>query len=155
MSPRVTLNEACAIFRQNGISISSPALADGIQAGKYPFGRVRTGTGQRRVFEIWRKDVEAFIESLKEPVDTTPASDPARTVVAEQITATVAIPAKALQVAKWARICSNPRHQESDCASCPYRNQGICYDSLLADAAGALMDMTLAVSSGSHWGVLT
>lgn len=142
MSPRLTLAETCTEFRKAGISITNDTLADDIAAGKYPFGRLVKDSGQRRTFEIWAKDVHAFLESLKQPAQPT-LPVPAGNVLPAQI------PTKTLQVIKWAQVCSGPNLSENDCLSCPYRTQKICNDALLADAAAVLMDMTLVVSAHS------
>lgn len=138
MSPRLTLAETCAEFRKVGISITNATLADGIAEGKYPFGRQLPSKGQRRNFEIWRKDVMAFLDNLTQT--TTPSAIPAHTPPAP-------MPTKALQVIKWATVCSSPLHREEDCLGCPYRSIGVCTDSLLADAAAVIADMTILVSS--------
>lgn len=138
MSPRLTLAETCTQFRKAGISITNDTLADDIEAGKYPFGRLVKKTGQRRTFEIWAKDVQAFLDSLNQ--------SPSPPAVSQPAILPAPIPTKALQVIKWAQVCSNPQHKESDCLACPYRT-GLCTDRLLADAAAVLMDMTLVVSA--------
>ena len=38
MIETLTLNQTAAYLRQQGLSISNPALANGIQQGQYPFG---------------------------------------------------------------------------------------------------------------------
>lgn len=138
MSPRLTLAETCAEFRKAGISVTNSTLADGIAEGKYPFGRELPTKGKRRNFEIWAKDVHAFLDSLKQP-----ASVP----VAIAAVPPAPMPTKALQVIKWATVCSNPLHKEDDCLGCPYRASSLCTDSLLADAAAVLADMTLLAST--------
>ena len=140
MSPRLTLAETCAEFRKAGISVTNATLADGIAEGKYPFGRQLPSKGNRRNFEIWAKDVQAFLEGLKSP--------PPPAAAAPCAALPAPIPTRALQVIKWAQVCSNPNHKESDCLACPYRT-GLCTDRLLADAAAVLMDMTLVVSAHS------
>lgn len=61
---RMTLEDVCQSFRQMGISIEKGRLADDIAAGVYPFGRVaRVAPNGRRTFEIWRVDVEKFLQS--------------------------------------------------------------------------------------------
>ena len=60
----MTLEDVCKLFRSYGIPMEVRRLADEIEAGIYPFGRViRRGPQGRRCFEIWRCDVEAFIQS--------------------------------------------------------------------------------------------
>lgn len=60
----MTLEDVCRLFRSYGIPMEIMRLADGIEAGVYPFGRIvkKSSTG-RRTFEIWRVDVEAFLRS--------------------------------------------------------------------------------------------
>lgn len=63
----LTINETCKLFRSYGVPMEQTRLADGIESGIYPFGRlVRVSPRGRRVFEIWRCDVENYIES-KQP----------------------------------------------------------------------------------------
>ncbi|MBE6933678.1 MAG: hypothetical protein E7462_01305 [Ruminococcaceae bacterium] len=59
----MTLEEVCKLFRSYGIPMEVSRLADEIEAGIYPIGRVIRRGAQRRSFEIWRCDVEAFIQS--------------------------------------------------------------------------------------------
>lgn len=63
----MTLDDVCKLFRSYGIPMEITRLADDIESGIYPFGRlVKKSPNGRRTFEIWRCDVEAFIES-KQP----------------------------------------------------------------------------------------
>lgn len=65
----MTLEDVCKLFRSYGIPMEVIRLADDIEAGIYPFGRlVKVSPTGRRTFEIWRCDVEAFIKS-KMPSD--------------------------------------------------------------------------------------
>jgi len=60
----MTLEDVCKLFRSYGIPMEVRRLADGMENGAYPFGRlIRKSPNGRRTFEIWRCDVEAFIES--------------------------------------------------------------------------------------------
>ncbi len=60
----MTLSDVADLFRSYGIPISLGRLADDIASGVYPFGRVVcTSPDGRRTFEIWRTDVDAFLES--------------------------------------------------------------------------------------------
>lgn len=60
----MTLDDVCKLFRSYGIPMELTRLADGIASGAYPFGRVvKISPTGRRTFEIWRCDVEAFIDS--------------------------------------------------------------------------------------------
>ena len=60
----MTINDVARLFRSYGIPMELGRLADGIASGAYPFGRVvRVSAGGRRTFEIWRVDVEAFLNS--------------------------------------------------------------------------------------------
>lgn len=67
----MTLEDVCKLFRSYGIPMEITRLADDIEAGIYPFGRLikKSPTG-RRTFEIWRVDVESFIKS-KMPMGAT------------------------------------------------------------------------------------
>jgi len=60
----MTLSDVADLFRSYGIPISLGRLADDIASGAYPFGRVvAVSPDGRRTFEIWRTDVDAFLES--------------------------------------------------------------------------------------------
>lgn len=60
----MTIQDVCKLFRSYGIPMETTRLAEDIATGVYPFGRlVKTSANGRRTFEIWRCDVEAFIES--------------------------------------------------------------------------------------------
>lgn len=61
----MTLEDVCQLFRGYGIPMETNRLADDIEAGIYPFGRLikKSEKTKRRTFEIWRCDVEAFIQS--------------------------------------------------------------------------------------------
>lgn len=61
----MTLDQVAELFRANGIRTNKVRLADGIASGAYPFGRVVGNNPNRRCFEIWRKDVEAFLEERR------------------------------------------------------------------------------------------
>lgn len=53
----LTVFECVEMMRQNGISTSSQRLADEIEAGIVPFGKVlRKGRTGRRTFTIYRVD---------------------------------------------------------------------------------------------------
>lgn len=61
----VTINEALDIMRKAGVPVSSATLADGIESGNYPFGRLvrKSETTGRRTFEIFRIDLLRWLES--------------------------------------------------------------------------------------------
>ena len=60
----MSIQDVAKLFREYGIPIELRRLADGIASGDYPFGRVvRISPNGRRTFEIWRVDVEAFLQS--------------------------------------------------------------------------------------------
>lgn len=60
----MTLHDVCKVFRGAGIQTSPQVIADGIVDGAYPFGRlVKIGPNGNRRFEIFRTDVNAFLES--------------------------------------------------------------------------------------------
>lgn len=66
----VTVNETLAILRASGMPATASTLADGIESGAYPFGRMvrKSETTGRRTFEIFRVDLMAWLES-KTPRD--------------------------------------------------------------------------------------
>lgn len=68
----VTVNETLSILRAAGMPATASTLADGIESGVYPFGRmVRKSESGRRTFEIFRVDLMSWIDSKtpkEEPV---------------------------------------------------------------------------------------
>lgn len=60
----VNINEAVEILRNAGIPMTAARLADGIESGVYPFGRLvrKSETTGQRFFEIFRIDVLRFID---------------------------------------------------------------------------------------------
>lgn len=135
MSPRMTLAEVGEEFRKAGISIDNRRLADGIESGEFPFGRlINTSPGGRRTFWILRKDVLAYLNDVIGPAQFSDSS-----ILTETIATGTADISKAVRVIQWATIC--PRHSEDDCTACPYRIAGNCKSALMADAASALMEL--------------
>lgn len=60
--PIMTLTECLAEMREHGIPCSPSRVANEIENGTYPFGRVKSyGKTQRRTFEIWRVDFEKWL----------------------------------------------------------------------------------------------
>lgn len=61
----LTLEGVCKLFRERGVPMDKARLARDLAAGDvYPFGRVtNTSVTGRHTFEIWRKDVENFLDS--------------------------------------------------------------------------------------------
>lgn len=59
----LTLEGVCQLFRERGVPMDKGRLARDLAAGDvYPFGRVvNTSSTGRHTFEIWRKDVLAFL----------------------------------------------------------------------------------------------
>lgn len=64
----LTLSEYLEVFRAYGIPMDKKRLSEGIKAGLYPGRVVNIGPTGRTSFEIWRKDVEAFLEERR-PAD--------------------------------------------------------------------------------------
>lgn len=62
-APTMTLNECLNEMREHGIPCSPYRVADAIESGYYPFGRVCSvsPTTGRRTFEIWRVDFERWL----------------------------------------------------------------------------------------------
>lgn len=59
----LSINETLAIMREAGVPASSASLADGIESGAYPFGRlVRKSESGRRTFEIFVVDLRRWLE---------------------------------------------------------------------------------------------
>lgn len=62
MKPTMTLHECANAMRAAGIACSPRGIADSIQDGIYPFGRIKSiGEGGNRRFEIWRVDFERWL----------------------------------------------------------------------------------------------
>jgi hypothetical protein len=57
----LTLEQCLDIFRSYGIPMDKKRLSEGIKAGVYPGRVLSVGPTGRTSFEIWRKDVEAFL----------------------------------------------------------------------------------------------
>lgn len=61
----MTLAEVTQILGQHGMAISPTRLADGIEDGHYPFGRLVTkGPAGRRKFEIFRVHFYAWLRTM-------------------------------------------------------------------------------------------
>ena len=58
----MTLNQAATYLRAAGLSISNGVLADGIEAGVYPFA-VCIDTGESRVFQIFKRLLDEWIDA--------------------------------------------------------------------------------------------
>ena len=66
----ITVREAYYIMRAAGIKCNEKMISAGIASGAYPFGRVvQVGETGRRTLEIFRVDLEDWIES-KSPKST-------------------------------------------------------------------------------------
>lgn len=66
MSITVTATEAVRQLREAGMHMTVARLVDGIESGSYPFGRiVRAGPTGRRTVEIFRKDLQAWLEQMR------------------------------------------------------------------------------------------
>lgn len=61
----LTLAQCTELFRSVGIRMDNKRLADGIRAGIYPGRVISVGPTGRTCFEIWRKDVEAFLRDRR------------------------------------------------------------------------------------------
>ena len=73
----LTLGQCLEMFRAYGIPMDKKRLSEGIKAGHYPGRIISVGPTGRTCFEIWRKDVEAFLE------DRRPTGKPAAISAAE------------------------------------------------------------------------
>lgn len=61
-APTMTLKDCTEAMRGYGIPCTERDIADAIEQGIYPFGRIkRRGTTGRRTFEIWRVDFERWL----------------------------------------------------------------------------------------------
>lgn len=64
MKPTMTLAECAAAMREHGIHCSASGIADGIESGAYPFGRIKsTGPTGRRTAEIFTDKFYSWIKS--------------------------------------------------------------------------------------------
>lgn len=62
MKLTVPLEEAAELLRQAGMRISAAEVANGIESGRYPFGRlISVGPTGRRRTEIFRVDLLRWI----------------------------------------------------------------------------------------------
>lgn len=63
MKPTMSLKDCTAAMRRCGIRCSPLRIAEAIELGIYPFGRVvSVGDTGRRTFEIWRVDFEKWLK---------------------------------------------------------------------------------------------
>lgn len=61
-TPMMTLKDCVVEMRTYGIKCKEMDVADAIEDGTYPFGRLkRVGNTGRRTFEIWRVDFERWL----------------------------------------------------------------------------------------------
>ena len=61
MIETLTLNQTAAYLRQHGLSISNPALANGIQQGQYPFGICIVSAEGCRSVQIFKTLLDKWI----------------------------------------------------------------------------------------------
>lgn len=60
----MTLKQCAAAMREKGMTITETAICDGIEAGIYPFGRIRSvGATGRRSLEILDAEFYKWLES--------------------------------------------------------------------------------------------
>lgn len=65
-TPTMTLKDCATEMRDCGIRCTEMDIADAIESGIYPFGRVkRRGNTGRRTLEIWRVDFERWLAEKK------------------------------------------------------------------------------------------
>lgn len=65
MNPTMTLKECAAAMREAGFRTSETRLADDIERGVKPFGRVvRVGNSGRRTLEIMTVDFRRWLEGV-------------------------------------------------------------------------------------------
>lgn len=70
----MTLDQVVEEFRMVGIKTDKKRISDGIKSGIYPFGRIiSVGPTGRCCFEIWRKDLEAFLDAMNPNKEDVPA----------------------------------------------------------------------------------
>lgn len=65
MIKTLTLHQASKYLRDRGLSLCSDTLADGLEQGVYPFG-VCIRTGRSRVFQIFKRKLDLWIEEVDE-----------------------------------------------------------------------------------------
>lgn len=65
--PKMSLEEVCRDMRRHGMKLSTKSLADGIQAGVFPFGKVISTSekGIRNII-IMRRDYLAWAKEYLE-----------------------------------------------------------------------------------------
>ena len=136
----MSLTQVCAEMRKQGIPCNNRSVGDRIESGEYTFGRlVNVGPNGNRHFEIWRRDFYEWLDKMCGTGRAAQRNEP------KAPAAPATLDAHADQIIKWASICSNPMHRESDCEYCPYRVKGLCMDAMLADAASALLAYTNSI----------
>lgn len=60
---RLTLEDVCRDMRKHGVKITAKTLADGIEAGVFPFGKIiSVSDGGIRNILIMAKDYEAWAD---------------------------------------------------------------------------------------------
>ena len=63
--PTMTLSDVYHAMRAVGIRNSPARISAGITSGAYPFGRVvSTGETGRKTFEIYRVDLDAWLQKV-------------------------------------------------------------------------------------------
>lgn len=61
---RMTINEVCQDLRNIGMGMTQKTVADGIESGAFPFGKVLSVTNGRRHILILRQDYEKWKENM-------------------------------------------------------------------------------------------
>lgn len=62
-TPTMTLKECAVAMRERNIPCTETGIADAIELGIYPFGRIKhVGKTGRRSIEIWRVDFERWLK---------------------------------------------------------------------------------------------
>lgn len=61
-TPTMTLKECAAAMRERNVPCTETGIANAIEDGAYPFGRIKhVGKTGRRSIEIWRVDFERWL----------------------------------------------------------------------------------------------
>lgn len=65
---KMTLRDVCIDLRLRGAGMTQKTVADGIESGSFPFGKVLSVTNGRRHILILRRDYETWADKYLGPI---------------------------------------------------------------------------------------
>lgn len=68
LKPKMTLLDVCNDMRSRGAGMTQKTVADGIESGAFPFGKILSVTNGRRHLLILRKDYETWANENLGPI---------------------------------------------------------------------------------------